>query len=100
MIIRIDDKPRTIEVLEGWTILQIVQDQLPGVLKGECGGSLCCGTCAIRIDEGSECLPPPREDEIERLEDSGFDPQTHRLACQLIWSESTHGLTITPMKEA
>lgn len=88
-----------LQVLEGWTLLNIINDQAPGSLKAECGGCLCCGTCIIKIDEGSERLVPPREDEVERIEDSGYDAREFRLACQILWRDEIGSLTITPVKE-
>lgn len=46
-----------------------------------CGGKAQCGTCRVRIVEGSRYLSPKNEREIRRLQAMGA-PSDVRLACQ------------------
>jgi adenylate cyclase len=47
-----------------------------------CGGRARCSTCRVRIEEGSNTLPPPRFPEAFTLS-SIAAPQNVRLACQI-----------------
>jgi 2Fe-2S ferredoxin len=45
-------------------------------------------------------VPPPRDDEIEKLDELPFLHDTSRLSCQIIWSDELDGLKLTLVKEA
>ncbi len=44
--------------------------------------SASCGTCRVDVLEGTDCLEPPCEEELEVLDVFGDDPARCRLACQ------------------
>jgi ferredoxin, 2Fe-2S len=50
-------------------------------IRHDCGGKAQCGTCALRVLEGSTGLSPVREPEAARLAATGRGPG-YRLACQ------------------
>ncbi|HEV3156059.1 MAG TPA: 2Fe-2S iron-sulfur cluster-binding protein [Candidatus Baltobacteraceae bacterium] len=41
-----------------------------------------CGACVVAIIKGGNHLYPPDDDELSFLDDLGYSPKTHRLACQ------------------
>ena len=51
------------------------------LIKHVCGGKMQCGTCKIRIVEGSKFLSPKKDDEKFRLEAVNA-AEDERLACQ------------------
>ena len=44
------------------------------------------------IPNGPARSPPPREDELEKLDELPFLHETSRLSCQIIWSDELDGL--------
>lgn len=75
----------TFEGLEGYSVMEVVRDNgLP--MKAECGGCLCCATCAVNVaphwlDKISAASP----DETDLMVDAGLPvtPQM-RLSCQIV----------------
>ncbi len=85
----------TLEAIEGWRVMEIIKDYgLP--IKAECGGSCCCATCHVYVDEAWENkLFEPREEEIDMLDEAPDLEDNSRLSCQLIMSEELDGLKVT-----
>jgi 2Fe-2S ferredoxin len=89
-----DGEQRELEALEGWRLMEIIRDWgLP--IKAECGGACACATCHVYVAaDWVDKLHPPREDELERL-DEAFDVRPNsRLACQILFSPELDGLTV------
>jgi 2Fe-2S ferredoxin len=89
-----DGQERELEALEGWRLMEIIRDWgLP--IKAECGGACACATCHVYIcPDWVDRLHPPREDELERL-DEAFDVRPNsRLACQILFAPELDGLTV------
>ena len=97
MHVRVVDREgeeRHLEALEGWRLMEIIRDWgLP--IKAECGGACACATCHVYVGQDwVEKLHPPREDELERLDDA-FDVRPNsRLACQILFAPELDGLTV------
>jgi 2Fe-2S ferredoxin len=97
MMVRVVDRQgeeRELEALEGWRLMEIIRDWgLP--IKAECGGACACATCHVYVaNDWIGKLHPPREDELERL-DEAFDVRPNsRLACQILFSAELDGLTV------
>jgi adenylate cyclase len=71
----------TLRVPKGPTLLEISRmHRIPHA--SVCGGRARCSTCRVRIEEGSNTLPPPRFPEAFTLS-SIAAPQNVRLACQI-----------------
>jgi 2Fe-2S ferredoxin len=83
-----------LEAVEGWRVMEILRDYGVG-LDGQCGGACACATCHVVVDpEWAERLYPPREDEIEKLDELPLLHETSRLSCQIIWDRDLDGLSL------
>ncbi len=72
---------RTIKVPQGATLLEISRMfRVPHA--SICGGRARCSTCRVRIERGSDEIPPPDFPEAITLESIGAPPGV-RLACQI-----------------
>jgi adenylate cyclase len=71
---------RVVTVPDGCTILEA--SRLAGLPHASvCGGRGRCSTCRVRIERGTDTLPPPASDEARLLRRVGAPPNV-RLACQ------------------
>lgn len=76
----------TVRVAPGPTVLEISRmNKLPHA--SVCGGRARCSTCRIRVEQGSDKLPPPSFPEAVTLGSISAPPNV-RLACQLRPQES------------
>ena len=88
------------EGLEGYSVMEVIRDNgLP--IKAECGGCLCCATCAVEVD--SDWLPKlttTSPDEKDLMVDAGLNvtPQT-RLSCQIILTPELSDIEVTLLPE-
>ncbi len=89
-----EGRENALEALEGWRLMEIIRDWGLAI-KAECGGACACATCHVYVaPDWVEKLHPPREDELERLDDA-FDVRPNsRLACQILFSADLDGLTV------
>lgn len=87
---------QTYEGLEGYSVMEVIRDNgLP--IKAECGGCMCCATCAVDIDaQWLDKIVPQSADEADLILDAGLDvkPLT-RLSCQIVLDPSLNGLEVT-----
>lgn len=84
-----------LEAVDGWRVMEILRDYGVGV-EGTCGGACDCGTCHVIVaPEWAGKLFPPREEELDRLDELPVIEPTSRLSCQIIWEEALDGLTLT-----
>jgi ferredoxin len=89
----------TLEAVEGWRLMEILRDYRIGI-EGVCGGACDCATCHVVIDEAwADKLVPPRDDELDKLDELPLIEKTSRLSCQIIWSDELDGLTLTLPQE-
>lgn len=70
----------TAEVSEGVDLKTVTKDNGWSIAYG-CEDGM-CGTCIVKIAEGSENLSPMEEKEKNTLSVMGMDPNEYRLACQ------------------
>lgn len=85
---------RTLEAVEGWRLMEILRDYHVGI-AGTCGGACDCATCHVVIDPSwATKLFPPREDELDKLDELPLIEPTSRLSCQIIWADELDGLTL------
>lgn len=84
-----------LEALDGWRVMEIIRDYgLP--IKAECGGSCCCATCHVYVDEEwQDKLFEMRDDEDEMLDENFDREENSRLSCQIIMSKKLDGLSVT-----
>ncbi len=94
--IEADGRSKTVDLTEGWSLLQgAVTNGVDGIL-GECGGSCTCGTCHCYVDEARLGeLPAPSENELGMLEFVAAERRPNsRLACQIKATSALDGLVV------
>ncbi len=89
-----DGSRHTLEAPEGYRVMEVIRDYgLP--IKAECGGACACATCHIRVsDEWLEQLVPPRDDEMDKLDEIHGADDNSRLSCQLLTDTAIDGLVV------
>jgi ferredoxin, 2Fe-2S len=86
----------TIELAEGWSLMQgATANGVEGIL-GECGGSCACATCHCYVDEARlGDLPAASENELAMLENAAAERRPNsRLACQIKATSALDGLVV------
>jgi 2Fe-2S ferredoxin len=89
-----EGREHRLEALDGWRLMEVIRDWgLP--IEAQCGGACACATCHVHVDPAwSKRLPPPRDEEIERL-DEAFDVRPNsRLSCQLLMTPDLDGIRV------
>ena len=87
----------SIDVQEGWSLMQAATaNGVEGIL-GECGGSCACATCHCYVDPARAGeLPPPSDNELGMLDNVVAERRsTSRLACQIKATPALEGLVLT-----
>lgn len=89
-----------LEALEGWRAMEVIRDYgLP--IKAECGGACSCATCHVYVaEQWLARLFPPREEEIEMLDQAFHVHENSRLSCQILMSDALDGLEVTLAPES
>ena len=86
----------TLDLPEGWSLMQgATANGIDGIL-GECGGSCACATCHCYVDEARMAdLPAPSQGELDMLDNVAAERRpTSRLACQLKATAALQGLVL------
>ncbi|MDR3368150.1 2Fe-2S iron-sulfur cluster-binding protein [Rhodoferax sp.] len=86
----------TVNLANGWNLMQgAIANGIDGIL-GECGGSCACATCHCYVDEARQGdLPPAAENELDMLENVAAERRPNsRLACQIKATAALEGLII------
>jgi 2Fe-2S ferredoxin len=86
----------TVNLADGWSLMQgATTNGIDGIL-GECGGSCACATCHCYVDEARLGeLPAASEGELEMLENVASERRPNsRLACQIKASAALEGLIV------
>ena len=87
----------TINLPDGWSLMQgATTNGIDGIL-GECGGSCACATCHCYVDEARlGDIPPASENELAMLENVADERRPNsRLACQIKASPKLEGLIVS-----
>ena len=92
-----EGKTTALDVNEGTTIRDAIEEKLSPDNYGVCGGSCICGTCQVHVTPGDfEKLKAVEEDEISILKEAAFKPTTHsRLGCQVKLKKEYNNITVT-----
>ena len=92
-----NNKQTTIEIEEGMTIKDAIEDGLSPDNYGVCGGCCACGTCHVYLNSSDfEKILTKEKDEIETLESLAFEPnQFSRLGCQIEFKKEYDNITVT-----
>jgi 2Fe-2S ferredoxin len=86
----------TINLNDGWSLMQgATANGIDGIV-GECGGSCACATCHCYVDEARlGDLLPASEGELDMLENVAAERKPNsRLACQIKATAALEGLII------
>lgn len=86
----------TVDIAEGWSLMQgATTNGVDGIL-GECGGSCACATCHCYVDEARlGDIPAPEQGELDMLENVAAERRpTSRLACQIKATARLQGLIV------
>jgi ferredoxin len=88
-----------LEAVEGWRLMEILRDHGVG-MDNTCGGALACAECHVVLDaESARRVPPPSDEEIEKLDELPMLYEHSRLSCQIIWSDDMSGLRLKLAQE-
>jgi 2Fe-2S ferredoxin len=85
-----------LDVPEGWSLMQAaISNGIDGI-EGECGGSCCCATCHVYVDEAFvDKLDPMTDTENGLLDNTVSERKDNsRLACQLKARADLDGIII------
>jgi 2Fe-2S ferredoxin len=86
----------TVNLADGWNLMQgAIANGIDGIL-GECGGSCACATCHCYVDEARlGDLPPAAENELDMLDNVAAERRPNsRLACQIKATAALEGLIV------
>ncbi len=86
----------TVDLPDGWSLMQgATANGVDGIL-GECGGSCACATCHCYVaDDFVAHVLPPTEAELAMLDNVAAERRpTSRLACQIKASPALQGLVV------
>ena len=75
----------TIDVPDGWSLMQAAATNNVQGIVGECGGSIACAIGRCYVDEARlEDLPPAEEGELAMLDMAAAEVKANsRLSCQI-----------------
>lgn len=86
----------TVNLADGWSLMQgATANGIDGIL-GECGGSCACATCHCYVDEARlGDIPAASDGELAMLENVADERRSNsRLACQIKATAALEGLVI------
>ena len=92
-----EGKKSAIDIEEGTTIRDAIEEKLCPDNYGLCEGNCVCGTCHVHFTPSDfEKLTAAEEDEISILKEAAFKPTTHsRLGCQVELKKEYNNITVT-----
>ena len=90
-------KKTALDIEEGTTIRDAIEEKLSPDSFGICGGNCACGTCHVHVALSDfEKLKAAEEDEISTLKEAAIKPTTHsRLGCQIELKKEYNDITVT-----
>ena len=88
-------KPHTIELAEGWSLMEgAVKHLVPGI-DADCGGACACATYQVYVDDAWMAKLEPKSEMEETMLD--FAPerrQGSRLSCQIRMTAALDGIVL------
>ena len=86
-----------LDIEEGTTIRDAIEEKLSPENYGVCGGNCVCGTCHVHVTPSDfEKLKSVEEDEISTLKEEAIKPTEHsRLGCQIELTKEHNNITVT-----
>jgi 2Fe-2S ferredoxin len=90
-----EGKPHELDGTVGWSVMEIIRENnLP--IEAACGGCCACATCHVYVDEAwLDRLEKPNQDENMMLDEAFEVRDNSRLSCQVKYTDSLDGLTVT-----
>ena len=91
-----DGREDTVDVPEGWSLMEAaIQNDIDGIVA-ECGGGCACATCHVYVDEAfNDKLPAIGDMEGDMLECTAADRTANsRLSCQIRMTPELDGLVV------
>ena len=90
-------KKTAIDIEEGTTIRDAIEEKLSPDNYGVCGRNCSCGTCHVHVILSDfEKLKAAEEDEISTLKEEAIKPTVHsRLGCQVELKKEYNNITVT-----
>ncbi|HWA68686.1 MAG TPA: 2Fe-2S iron-sulfur cluster-binding protein [Rhizomicrobium sp.] len=88
-------KAHTVEVAEGWSLMEgAVKHLVPGI-DADCGGACACATCQVYVaPDWMAKLPPKSEMEETMLDFAPAVTSESRLSCQLRMTAALDGIVL------
>ena len=88
---------KTIDIEEGMTIRDAIDDVLFPDNYGVCGGNCACGTCHVYVQPSDfEKLKAKEDEEITTLESLAREPNKYsRLGCQVEFKKEYDNITVS-----
>ena len=92
-----DGKKTSIDIEEGKTIRDAIEEKLSPDNYGVCGGSCACWTCHVYfVASEFEKLKPAEEEETGTLKEMAIKPTSYsRLGCQVKLNKEYNNITVT-----
>ena len=92
-----EGKKTSIDIKEGTTIRDAIEEKLSPDNYGVCEGNCACGTCHVHVTPGDfEKLKAAEEDEISTLKEAAIKTTAHsRLGCQIELKKEHNNITVT-----
>ena len=92
-----EGKTTALDIEEGTTIRDAIEEKLSPDNYGVCGGNCACGTCHVLVTPSDfEKLKVAEEDEISTLQEAAIKPTAHsRLGCQIKLKKEHNNITVT-----
>lgn len=85
----------SVNLSEGWTLMQGATTNGVDGIEAECGGSCACATCHCYIESHADQLPPPAEAELNLLANVTAERRPNsRLACQVKATAAMEGMVV------
>ena len=86
-----------IDIEEGTTIRDAIENELSPNNYGICGGNCACGTCHVYVKPSDfDKLKAKEDEEITTLESLANEPKQYsRLGCQIEFKEDYDNMTVT-----
>ena len=90
-------KKTAIDIKEGTTIRDTIEEKLSPDNYGVCGGNCSCGTCHVYVASGDFAkLKAVEEEEVSTLKEEAIKPTIHsRLGCQIELKKEYNNITVT-----
>ena len=88
-------KAHTVDVAEGWSLMEgAVKHLIPGI-DADCGGACSCATCMVYVAaEWQDRLPAKQPAEEQMLEFCPHVQDNSRLTCQIPVTDALDGLMV------